>query len=95
MRDQLRALENQLVFVQGRIANYSNRNGRKHVCLTRPTVIPWDGQSSFFEAEQKGKIKGDWGESRWFDISAGVRQGCVLSPRLFCSVLEWAMQRWR
>ena len=30
-----------------------------------------------------------------FDIAAGVRQGRVLSPRLFCSVLEWALSKWR
>ena len=30
-----------------------------------------------------------------FDICAGVRHGCVLSPRLFCSVLQVAMDRWR
>ena len=24
-----------------------------------------------------------------------MRQGCVLSPRPFCSVLQWAMQDWR
>ena len=30
-----------------------------------------------------------------FDTAAGVRQGCVLSPRLFCSVLEWALSKWR
>ena len=38
---------------------------------------------------------GDWGRSREFSITAGVRQGCVLSPRLFCCVLQWAMDRWR
>ena len=34
-------------------------------------------------------------KSHEFDICAGVRQGCVLSPRLFCSVLQLAMGRWR
>ena len=24
-----------------------------------------------------------------------MRQGCVPSPRLFCSVLEWALNKWR
>ena len=33
--------------------------------------------------------------SHEFDICGGVRQGCVLSPRLFCSVLQLAMGRWR
>ena len=33
--------------------------------------------------------------SRDFNIHAGVRQGCVLSPRLFCSVLQHAMCKWR
>ena len=30
-----------------------------------------------------------------FDIAAGVRQGCVLTPHLFCSVLEWTLSKWR
>ena len=29
------------------------------------------------------------------DIAAGARQGCVLGPRLFYSVLEWALSKWR
>ena len=33
--------------------------------------------------------------SRSFPIRGGVRQGCVLSPRLFSSVLEMAMACWR
>ena len=45
--------------------------------------------------EQSGQVQGKAENSRDFDIFAGVRQGCVLSPRLFCCVLEWAMARWR
>ena len=45
--------------------------------------------------EQTGEVKGTWGNSTVFPIKAGVRQGCVLSPRLFCSVLQWAMRDWR
>ena len=33
--------------------------------------------------------------SKRFDIRAGVRQGCVLSPRVFCAALEWGMRAWR
>ena len=44
---------------------------------------------------QRGQVFTDSGESREFDIRRGVRQGCVLSPRLFCSVLEWALSKWR
>ena len=44
---------------------------------------------------QSGEVKGQSARSVSFDILAGVRQGCVLSPRLFCSVLELAMSRWR
>ena len=29
------------------------------------------------------------------DVAAGVRQWCVLSPRLFCSVPECALSTWR
>ena len=45
--------------------------------------------------EQTGAVKGTWGNSTVFPLKAGVRQGCVLSPRLFCSVLQWAMKDWR
>ena len=33
--------------------------------------------------------------SRGFAINAGVRQGCVLSPKLLTCVLQWAMANWR
>ena len=42
-----------------------------------------------------GQISGHSDVSREFCIKAGVRQGCVLSPRLFCSVLQLAMGEWR
>ena len=38
---------------------------------------------------------GTLGTSRAFDIRAGVRQGCVLSPRLLSCVLQFAMRSWR
>ena len=45
--------------------------------------------------EQKGQIITKQDTSREFDIKAGVRQGCVLSPRLFSCVLEVALKKWR
>ena len=44
--------------------------------------------------DQTGQIAGT-NESRLFHIKQGVRQGCVLSPRLFFAVLEMAMGMWR
>ena len=40
---------------------------------------------------QSREVRGKWGSSRKFPITSGVRQGCVLSPRLFSAVLQWAM----
>ena len=45
--------------------------------------------------DQTGQIAGTNESSRLFDIKRGVRQGCVLTPRLFCAVLEMAMGMWR
>ena len=39
---------------------------------------------------QSAKVREHFVDSRDFGIHAGVRQGCVLSPRLFCAVLEFA-----
>ena len=44
---------------------------------------------------QTGQIVVTNESSRLFDIKRGVRQGCVLSPRPFCAVLEMAMGMWR
>ena len=44
---------------------------------------------------QHGEVTGQGGNSRSFQINAGVRQGCVLSPKMFSSVLDWAMSKWR
>jgi len=45
--------------------------------------------------DQTGVVRDGAGASRQFDILSGVRQGCVLSPRLFCAALELAMSEWR
>ena len=44
---------------------------------------------------QTGVIRDGAGDSRTFEILSGVRQGCVLSPGLFCAALELAMSEWR
>ncbi len=42
-----------------------------------------------------GEVIGSSRRSRKFNITGGVRQGCVLSPRLSCAVLQFAMRKWR
>ena len=41
--------------------------------------------------QQGGCVQSGWGDSDAFARGAGVRQGCVLSPRPFTTVLQWAM----
>ena len=56
--------------------------------------LVWTMQN-LYTGRQLGQIQGDTGDARVFPMTAGVRQGCVLSPRLFIAVLQWAMQKWR
>ena len=42
---------------------------------------------------QHGGTVGDFGQKDAFPITGGVRQGCVLSPRLFCVGLEFTMRK--
>ena len=58
-----------------------------------PVHLVWILQCVYFG--QCGEVVGDMGQSSKFNITGGVRQGCVLSPRLFCSVLQWAIREWR
>ena len=58
-----------------------------------PVHLVWILQCVYFG--QCGEVVGDMGQNSKFNITGGVRQGCVLSPRLFCSVLPWAMREWR
>ena len=44
---------------------------------------------------QEGVVRGDSSTSRWFNIFWEVRQGCVLSPRLFRAVLQTVLSEWR
>ena len=46
-------------------------------------------------SNQTGQISGHSDVSREFCVKAGVRRGCVLRPRLLCSVLQSAMEGWR
>ena len=57
------------------------------------THMLWILQTLYFG--QHGEVTGQRGSSRTFQINAGVRQGCVLSPKMFSAVLHWAMSKWR
>ena len=45
--------------------------------------------------DQVGTVLSSFGTSHPFDIRQGVRQGRVLSPRLFACVLQWVLRSWR
>ena len=46
MRDQLRPLEGELVFVFGKAAEYSNRDGKDYLCVPKAKIHKWDGYSA-------------------------------------------------
>ena len=53
--------------------------------------LVWIIQCLYWKKERC--VKGDTDVSNCFPINSGVRQGCVLSPKLFSSVQQWAMQK--
>ena len=50
-----------------------------------PSDMQAQSQKSKFN--QHGEVTGQGGNSRALQINAGVRQGCVLSPKMFSSVM--------
>ena len=58
-----------------------------------PVHLVWILQCIYFG--QYGEVAGGMRQSGKFNITQAVRQGCVLTPRLFCSVLQWAMGEWK
>ena len=44
---------------------------------------------------QTDVVRDGAGDSRTSDIFSSVREGCVLTPRLFCAAFELAMSEWR
>ena len=43
-------------------------------------------------AGQKVTVRTGYGKTDWFQIGKGVRQGCILSPRLFNLYAEYIMR---
>ena len=41
----------------------------------------------------KSKVIGGQNLTEEFDIKTGVKQGCILSPFLFCLAIDWIMKR--
>ena len=86
MRDQLRDIEGQLVFIEGRVTSYSNRNGKKYICLQRPLVIPWDGNRALKASAEDQLIEGL--DHLWVQTS-GHDQIEMMRHVLSCSRVKW------
>ena len=65
-----------------------NTKSLSHVGQSHVLVGP---QSRLERARQKGWVVNGSETPKPFNIRASVRQGCVLRPRSFRDVLEWAM----
>ena len=64
---------------------FSKHGVSDHMLLRLPSIY----------CGQVGRIEDDNADGNLFYIRGGVRQGCVLSPRLFSCVLEIALGYWR
>jgi hypothetical protein len=42
---------------------------------------------------QEAAVKTEYGNTQWFEVSKGVRQGCILSPYVFNLYSEYILRR--
>jgi hypothetical protein len=42
---------------------------------------------------QEAAVKTEYGNTEWFEVGKGVRQGCILSPYLFNMYSEYILRR--